>query len=226
MEKKPNYIEFQNEINARGITHLIHFTPTINLLSIYEQNKLISRTLLEAFDKEQFDIFDYIEFTDEIRFDDKRYINLSIQHPNSFLFNRFQQRTSQHSHITWCVLKIDPKYILQKDTLFSVTNAANSYNKKHIGVTGDINKFKMMFAPSVQVVTTYGSRVITRQNLKDKYPTDEQAEVLVKDEIVIEDILQVCFKSNSDLASGKAALSQFDTSKFVVDETVFLNSRQ
>ena len=110
MNLKPNHIEFQKEIEERGIEHLIHFTPTINLLSIFEQGKLLSRTLLEQFDIDQTDIFDYIEFTDDIRFDDKSFINLSIQHPNSFLFNRFRQKTANEHHIYWCVLKIDKKY--------------------------------------------------------------------------------------------------------------------
>ena len=52
MELKPNYIEFQNEIEQRGIEHLIHFTPAINLLSIFEQDKLLSRALLEQFEIE------------------------------------------------------------------------------------------------------------------------------------------------------------------------------
>lgn len=226
MEKlKPNYIEFQKEIASRGIEHLIHFTPTINLLSIFEQGKLLSRALLEQFDIDQTDIFDYIEFTDDIRFDDKSFINLSIQHPNSFLFNRFRQKTANEHHIYWCVLKIDKKYICQTDTLFSVTNAANSHNKRNVGVTGDIAKFRMLFANSLQVVTSYNSRIVTRNNLKAKYPTDEQAEVLVKNEIVISDILQVCFKDENDLATGKAALSDYDTSNFVVDASLFTNSR-
>lgn len=225
MEKKITHTEFQNEIAARGIEYLIHFTPTINLLSIFEQQKILSRALLEQFDREHLDILDYIEFTDNIRFDDKSYINLSIQHPNTFLFNRFRQRTEQHLHITWCVLKIDTKYIYQKDTLFSITNAANSHNKRNVGVTGDLSKFKMLFAPSLTIVTSYNSRMVQRGNLKSKYTTDEQAEVLVKDDILIEDILQVCFKDNADLASGKAALNQFDTSIFVVDENIFSNSR-
>jgi len=224
MELKQNYIEFQKEIESRGIEHLIHFTPTINLLSIFEQDKLLSRALLEQFDIEQTDIFDYIEFTDEIRFDDKSYINLSIQHPNSFLFNLFRQKTANENHIYWCVLKIDKKYIYQADTLFSVTNAANSHNKRNVGVTGDINKFRMMFANSLPIVTSYGSRTITRK-VKDKYPTDEQAEVLVKNEIPMSDILQVCFKDEKDLATGKAALSDYNTSNFVVDTSLFTNSR-
>lgn len=225
MNLKPNHIEFQKEIEERGIEHLIHFTPTINLLSIFEQGKLLSRTLLEQFDIDQTDIFDYIEFTDDIRFDDKSFINLSIQHPNSFLFNRFRQKTANEHHIYWCVLKIDKKYIYQADTLFSVTNAANSHNKRNVGVTGDIAKFRMLFANALQVVTSYNSRTVSRNNLSAKYPTDEQAEVLVKNEIAISDILQVCFKDEKDLATGKAALSDYNTSNFVVDASLFTNSR-
>ncbi|GGJ99053.1 DarT ssDNA thymidine ADP-ribosyltransferase family protein [Parabacteroides faecis] len=222
---KRDSIEFQEEIASRGIEHLIHFTPTINLLSIFEQGKLLSRSLLERFDIDQTDIFDYVEFTDNIRFDDKSYINLSIQHPNSFLFSRFRQKTVDESHIYWCVLKIDKKYVYHADTLFSVTNAANSHNKRNVGVTGDINKFRMMFANSLPIITSYSSKTITRNDLKNKYPTDEQAEVLVKNEIPVSDILQVCFKDEKDLATGKAALSDYDTSNFAVDASLFTNSR-
>lgn len=225
MQEKQNHIAFKKEISDRGIEHLIHFTPTINLLSIFEQGKLLSRALLEQFDIEQTDIFDYIEFTDDIRFDDKSFINLSVQHPNSFLFNRFREKTKNDIHINWCVLKIDKKYIYQIDTLFSVTNAANSHNKRNVRVTGDIGKFQMMFENSLQIVTSYNSRTISRNGLKTKYPTDEQAEVLVKNEISISDILQVCFKDEKDLAAGKAALSDYNTSNFVVDATLFTNAR-
>lgn len=220
-----NYWELRKEVNKRRIEYLIHFTPTINLLSIFEQGKLLSRALLEQFDIDQTDIFDYIEFTDDIRFDDKSFINLSIQHPNSFLFNRFQQKTSNENHINWCVLKIDKKYIYYHNTLFSVTNAANSHNKRNIGITGGVNKFRQMFAEALQIVTSYNSRTISRNGLKSKYPTDEQAEVLVKNEISISDILQVCFKDEKDLAAGKAALSDYNTSNFVVDATLFTNAR-
>lgn len=225
MIEKANALKFKEEIAMRGISHLIHFTPTINLLSIYEQGKLMSRAMLENFDIDQTDIFDYIEFTDDIRFDDKSYINLSIQHPNSFLFNRFRQKTAQESHIYWCILKVDVKYIYQADTIFSITNAANSYNKRNVGVTGDFDKFKMMFAEQMQVVTSYGSRQIKRNNLKACYPTDEQAEVLVKCEIPLVSITQVCFENERDLAAGKAALNDYDTHNFAIDTSLFSNSR-
>jgi len=225
METKSNYLEFESEIKKRGIDYLIHFTPTINLYSILEQGKLLSRGLLEKMNIEQTDILDYIEFTDPIRFDDKSYLNLSIQHPNTFLFTKFAERTRDLPHINWCVLKIDSKYIYQRDTLFSITNAANSHNKRFVGVTGDFAKFNLMFSPSLQVITSYSNRTLARNNLRDKYTTDEQAEVLVKDEIPFSDVKEVCFKNKDELASAVAALNSFDTSKFVVDETIFKKDR-
>jgi len=225
MEFKLDYKEFQKVITDRGIGQLVHFTPTINLYSILEQGKLLSRGLLERLNIEQTDILDYIQFTDAIRYDDKSYINLSIQHPNSYLFNRFMEKTENLPHITWCALKIDVKYIYQRDTLFSITNAANSHNKRFVGVTGDFAKFNLMFCPSLQVITSYSNRTLTRNNLPDKYSTDEQAEVLVKDEIPFSDVKEVCFKNKDELASAVAALNSFDTSKFVVDETIFKKDR-
>lgn len=75
------------------------------------------------------------------------------------------------------------------------------------------------------IITSYNSRTIARNGLKDKYPTDEQAEVLVKNKIPVSDILQVCFKDDNDLAAGKAALSNYNTSNFVVDASLFTNSK-
>ena len=143
MEEKQNHIEFKKEISDRGIEYLIHFTPTINLLSIFEQGKLLSRDLLEKNNIDDF-LLDFIEFTDLNRFDDLRYINLSISSSNYFLFNKFRDRTKDKPYITWCVLKINPKYIYQTDTLFSVTNAASSIAKHTYGISGDFQKFRKL----------------------------------------------------------------------------------
>ena len=220
MEEKQNHIEFKKEISDRGIEYLIHFTPTINLLSIFEQGKLLSRALLEKNDIDD-TLLDFIEFLDSIRFDDKNYINLSLSSPNYFLFNRFRERTQDKPYINWCVLKINPKYIYKTDTLFSVTNAASSIAKHTYGISGDIEKFRKLFENGI--TSKVGN--LQRGNLKSKYPTDVQAEVLVKNEILLSDILQVCFKDEADLARGKAALSDYNTSNFVVDATLFTNTR-
>ena len=66
MQLKLDHTAFEKEIEERGIEYLIHFTPTINLMGIFEQGKLLSRALLEEFDVAQTDIRDYVEFTDDI----------------------------------------------------------------------------------------------------------------------------------------------------------------
>ncbi|MCH8490787.1 MAG: DUF4433 domain-containing protein [Oceanicaulis sp.] len=218
MDLKKDYIEFQNEISRRGIKYLIHFTPTINLYSILEQGKLMSRRVLENLDIEQFDILDYVQFTDNVRYDDKSFINLSISGPNTFLFSKFQERTKDDITINWCVLKIDQKHIYQKETKFAVTNAASNAAKS-IGVTGDIEKFKTLFANNINI--PFG----VRGRINSKFPTNVQAEVLVKDEIPVESIIQLCFESQESLASAKAALSEFNTSNFVVDKDIFSPNR-
>ena len=75
MKFKENYLEFESEIKNREIEFLIHFTPTINLYSILEYGGLMSRAKLESLDIEQFDLLDYAQFTDDIRYDNKNYIN-------------------------------------------------------------------------------------------------------------------------------------------------------
>ncbi len=218
MDLKKDYIEFQKEISRRGIEYLIHFTPTINLYSILEQGKIMSRRILENLDIEQFDILDYVQFTDNVRYDDKSYINLSISGPNTFLFSKFRERTKDDITINWCVLKIDPKHIYEKETKFAVTNAASNAAKL-IGITGDIEKFKMLFANNINI--PFG----VRGRIAPKFPTNVQAEVLVKDEIPVASIIEVCFESRENLASARAALSEFNTTNFVVDKKIFSPNR-
>jgi hypothetical protein len=226
MEKKDNHNGFLKKIEEKGIEYLIHFTPTLNLYSIFEQQKIMSRAALEKVDIEQFDVLDYVQFTDNVRYDDKNYINLSISSPNTFLFSKFRQKTKDDFTIKWCVLKIAPKHIYEKDTLFAVTNAASNAAKRQFGISGDTEKFEKLFSPELRINTFGGGvRVLKRNGIKSKYPTDTQAEVLVKGYIPTDSIINVCFQSEEDLAEAKGALYEFDTSKFVVDKDIFSPNR-
>lgn len=225
MNLKPNYIEFQNEIEKRGIEYLIHFTPTLNLYSILEQEKLMSRATLENLDIEQFDILDYVQFTDNVRYDDKNYLNLSLSGPNTFLFSKFRQKTTNDLTINWCVLKIDPKHIYDFETLFSVTNAASNAAKRQFGISGDIQKFRKLFLVELNINTFSGTRNIKRGNIAEKYPTDVQAEILIKDSLPSKSIFSVCFQTKEKLAEAKAAMYEFDTSNFIVDSEIFTPKR-
>lgn len=224
MNFKENYLLFQEEIAKRKIKYLIHFTPTINLYSILENKKIMSRAKLENLDIEQFDILDYIKFSDNIRYDDKNYINLSISSPNTFLFSKFQNNSKDNPEINWCVLKISNKYIYESSTLFSVVNAASYSAKNQFGISKNFNGFQNMFMTEVTYNNRYFNRI--KYNLKDKYPTDIQAEVLVKDTILSADIIEVCFKNEEDLAQAKAAMNEFNTNNFIVDNNIFNPRRE
>ena len=225
MSVKHDYRDFKSEISDRGIEFLIHFTATINLFSILENQELMSRAKLESLDIEQFDILDYVQFNDGVRFDDKNYINLSLSGPNTFLFERFRQRTSDDVTINWCVLKIDPKYIFDESTLFAVTNAASNAAKSQYGISGDFQKFNMLFKDNLVINSSNGARTLNRNGVHSKYPTDVQAEILVRDMIPAASILEVCFESEEKLAEAKAAMSSFDTSNFVIDKEIFSPNR-
>ena len=225
MNLKTDYIQFQNEINKRGIEYLIHFTPTINLFSILENKELMSRAKLESLDIEQFDILDYVQFTDDVRYDDKNYINLSLSGPNTFLFSRFRQKTKDDFTINWCVLKIDPKHIYEKETLFAVTNAASNAAKRQFGISGDLEKFRMLFNEQININTFNGVRKLLRNGIHPKYPTDVQAEILVRNKIPSDSIIAVCFESEEKMAEAKAAMSSFDTSNFMIDKEIFSPNR-
>jgi predicted transcriptional regulator len=224
MSYKTDYLLFQKEITERKIEYLIHFTPTINLYSILENKKIMSRAKLENLDIEQFDILDYVKFSDNIRYDDKNYINLSISSPNTFLFSKFQDNSKDNPEINWCVLKINTKYIYENNTLFSVVNAASYSANNQFGISKDFDSFENMFMKEV----VYKNRCLNRikYNLQDKYPTDIQAEVLVKNIIFSDDIIKVCFKNKKDLAQAKAAMNDFNTNNFVVDSEIFNPKRE
>lgn len=225
-DQEPNdYWELKKEVNIRRIAHLIHFTPTINLYSILENCELMSRAKLESLDIEQFDVLDYVQFTDDERYDDKNYINLSLSGPNTFLLSRFREKTKNDPTLTWCILKIEKKFIFYHDTLFSVTNAASNAAKRQFGISGDFQKFRMLFQDPLNINTFNGVRVLYRNSVHPKYPTDVQAEILVKDAIPSESIIQVCFESEEKLAEAKAAMSSFETSNFVVDKEIFSPNR-
>lgn len=218
MKKKDDFIKIKEEVDRRNIKNIVHFTPTINLMSIIEQQALISRAGIEDLDIEQFDVMDYVQFTDAIRYDDKNYINLSITKPNKFLFRRFRERTSGDPSIIWCVLLINVEPLYWQDTKFSVTNAA-SRAAHNYGVNGEVDTFKKIFADELVTKQT----IRRNKNWPENQTTDVQAEVLVKNRLPISCIEKVCFSDKESLAMTLAALSflEFDKSIFTVDSTLF-----
>ena len=209
--------KFQDVIEKRGIECLIHFTTTSNLSSILENRELMSRKILESNDL-AFDIID------PNRYDDiKQYINLSLSGPNTEMF---KAKRRDYKDRNWCVLKIDPKHIYDRETRFSYHNAAHTV-KLQDGISGDLSQFKKLFKQKLDITNSYGTlNVVTRDTqLLPKYPTCVQAEILVKDSIPLESILEVCFESKEKMEEAKAAMHSHDTRLFKVDKEIFSPDR-
>jgi hypothetical protein len=134
--------------------------------------------------------------------------------------------TQNDMTIHWCILKIDCSHIFDLNTRFSVTNAASYAAKHQFGIAEDIESFRRLFGEEISVKTSAGTRVFRRDGIAAQYPTDIQAEVLVKDEIPFSSIIAVCFQSAEGLAQAKAAMVGMNTDNFVVDSTVFSPDRR
>ncbi len=216
---KMDYKKFQDEIEKRAIEYLIHFTSTHNLSYILKDKKLMSVEKL----KDSGRIKDVL-INDEKRLEDlKNYINLSLSGPNTEMF---RTKRRDYKNRSWCVLKIDPKHIYDRETMFSYYNAANT-RKLQNGISGDLSQFKKLFKKELHTTNSYGIlKVMTRDSQRlPKYPTCVQAEILVKDSIPLESILEVCFESKEKLAEAKTLMCSHDTSNFLIDNEIFSPNR-
>lgn len=222
MHLKENHALFQREIARRGIQHLVHFTTTINLLSIFEQGRVLCRDAIDrlGIDCPELAPQDYIDYMDSQRLDGlTEYVNLSVERPNRFLLRTFQRRNDL-SWFTWCILRINAKHIYRDSTLFSVTNAA-SRAAANYGIDGSFENFTALFQDTVAT----RKHTLRRGRLPPHFTTDVQAEVLVKNAIPVEDVHQVCFRTKDNLQETRAAFSLqgFNTDNFVVTPDLFVD---
>jgi hypothetical protein len=127
--------------------------------------------------------------------------NLSIQHSNHYLMKIFKDSCRSWCD-SWCVISISPQYLYLKDTLFSIGNAASTASQRY-GIDATHDKFTSLFKNNI---VGPKQRVFTRHGLKDSYPTDVQAEVLVRGEIDILHIQEVYFETDEELNRSRGAI--------------------
>ncbi len=190
MVPKHNAEVFRQEIQKRGITELIHFTPFENITAIVGEGKILPRNKLHNISWEWSEL---PETNAERRFDPSRNLNTSIMHPNVYLLEYFKKK---YKGRRFCVIGIDCKYIYEKQTTFSTTNA--TYQVKMIG--NDIQAFRRLFGEKVRSRLQGNYVTMSRKdNLAPCYPTDPQAEVLIQSEIPYADIRFIACHNQCEL---------------------------
>jgi ssDNA thymidine ADP-ribosyltransferase, DarT len=225
LQYKADRARFEDEVTRRGINRLVHFTTANNLFSIFEQGFLLSRIQLKKLSFERPDLYidDYVICNDGLRLDQlEDHINISIEHPNNWLFQKFREKNKSIID-TWCIISLVPECLYLSDTLFSVGNAASAYSKRY-GVGGSFEHFLSLFQEDLHAGNVHGARKLSRRNRKACHPTDDQAEVLIKGKVPVSMIREVCFESDDELRSSRGAISLLGASNlppFVVNQSLF-----
>ncbi|WFT88406.1 DarT ssDNA thymidine ADP-ribosyltransferase family protein [Rhizobium leguminosarum] len=182
-------------LKARRITRLCHFTPSRNLQHIAAGRiGVLSTASLQGEERAAFNQ------TDLERLDGRTtHICCSIEFPNAWYFDK--ARSKEKLFPDWVVLLISPQYLTQDGTLFCPRNAAAQYGR-HI-VEG-FDGFNSVFAPTV---TGTGNVKRSRNQLhRSSCPTDEQAEVLIYDRVLLSDLIGVAVASEEQARTERARL--------------------
>ncbi len=225
IEEKADKQRFIEEIDRRNITKLLHFTTNLNVLSILSEGFIIPRNKLESSNDVNLCNSD---FQDSLRLDGKNHINCSIERINIKMLNQKKKYLlpEERDLRFFCVIAISPKYIYRKSTMFSVTNAANSYNRNNIGIDGSFEKFISMFKPEMYYLASGYVHHVSRSSMnRDNIPTDIQAEVLIYDSISANDIIQIYVEKEDNILMLKSVMKtsgiEFNPDLFKVDPKIF-----
>ena len=181
-----------DEIKKRNITRLCHFTKSSNLPFIlgdgeFERNGILSSQYIRG--------SKYLEELDNQRMDNHfDYVCCSVQRPNTRYFKQRRRQEMGNLFNQWAVLYIDPT-IIDDTTLFSPVNAATA---RGANLQSGLMAFQGLFANPISYLR-YGHKNYTSRpmGLPANYPTDIQAEVLIKDRIPKNKIIGVAFPSDT-----------------------------
>lgn len=220
MDTKSSYSHLLSEIKKRVITQLVHFTRFENITAIVGSGEVVPRNQLHNI------AYEWSELAAPnfgSRRDEPDTINTSIMHPNVYLLNYSNtQRPGR-----FCVIGIKPEYIYEQDTIFSITNATYK-TSINFGINDNVDTFLAMFGKSVQggrYLQHLGTReaILRSNDLCACYPTDPQAEVLIRSKILYNDFMFIACRNKyeHDLLASAFDTLDLPTEKLCVQPDLF-----
>jgi hypothetical protein len=194
----PVNVEVAAALAALPLARLTHFTPALNLPSIFADRQLRSVKDLSG------DVRACYRATDLRRLDgylDK--VCCSLQYPNGFYFNIARRNADIVNYPDWVCLLLDKTVAASEGTLFCPRNAAASAACAVPGAAG----LNACYAPSVR---GQGGRIFTRGPHHDPgSPTDVQAEVLVTAPVRLSAIRAIVFPTEAAAMEEYGRLDRF-----------------
>jgi hypothetical protein len=193
----PVDIEVAAALAALPLARLTHFTPSLNLPSIFADGQLRSVKDLSE------DVRACYRATDLQRLDgylDK--VCCSMQYPNGFYFD-IARREADVNYPDWVCLLLDKAVAATKGTLFCPRNAAAAAGRAVPGVVG----LNACYAYSVR---GQGGLTRTRGPQHDPgSPTDVQAEALVTAPVPLSAIYAIVFPAEAAAVEEYGRLDRF-----------------
>lgn len=150
-------------VEERGIQRLVHFTPVVNIESVLRHGLFSQRQLKER--KIAFMVVDPLRLDERLDF-----ISLSISRPNSAMLRR--KDIEKKDVEDWVIVDLHPRLLWELDCLFAPTNAASRSVRSR--------KDEELRTPEALAALFEGPRP---PDLPPECPTDQQAEVLVRDHV-------------------------------------------
>lgn len=177
---KEDAVKISQEVTARGITRLCHFTQSRKLAHIVCN----SRGIMATAEMREF-APDLLDVTDTERLDGyPDHISCSIEFPNIWYLELIKDRDPLFNE--WVVLFLKPSLLWKNGTLFCCRNA--SAQRGHL-VKGGYSGFQNMFQP--EIIGARNLKFCRTPEMLSCCTTDDQAEVLVSSNVPREDIIGV-----------------------------------
>lgn len=183
----------------RGVSRLCHSTKLKDLIHIISSdNGIASTNAIRSDIKDQKDL---------ARYDGElEYICCSVEYPNCWYLRNVRQRDKDQVFKDWVTIFINPEILNYRKTKFSPCNAAKDCG---IHIFDGDKKISSLYAPSIN------GRNRTATMLKC-CPTDDQAEILIKDTIPYEFFIGIATCDETDAEQVYAMLRTYGKSQLPI----------
>lgn len=208
--------QIKNDILARNINCLVHFTTFKNLQSILKDKQILSINQLQSSRDNVRANYNYGNFKD--------HVFCSISVINNILLRNYKNSNFSRDY---CILKIRPRYIYTKDTHYSPYYDEAEYSKNNLTIIGSSYRhFSNMFRNSLEKLIDDKPIIINRENISisDNQTTDRQAEVLISKSIHIIDIFEIVVETQDAKKNILESIPNFHKDFPWIDITVDTNS--